>query len=269
MKKIKLISSLSSLAVLSAATPIVATSCSNSKDIDIILDDFNSDFEYKRGMTGWISIRGYSYDGTMHGTDFSDDWFKKDSIKATCNTNGITVDDQYAYNTGFILVKIDNSVVNGSYTVSISAEDKDGHKGSRDVTITVADHAYTAYLRNWDGWDTFNMLYYYEEHYDMTDYLVIDFVDGNQRLDESKYDVKFTVLSHSEKGWPETGYPTWFTPKDSEAGSPASLTITDTDEPATQIPNNAYVWFKYTVTVHDDPSANIVNYAMFYANFDY
>ena len=265
MKKFKFLTSLSCLGVLAATAPIAITSCSNSKKLEIVIDEYNSDFNYKRNMTGWIFINGYTYDGIDHGNTTDGVWFKDGSLNATCKQSGITVNTDYLNKTGALLVKIGDNIVNGTYAITISGEDQDGHYGSKDVNISVADHAYFITILDYAEWETYNFLYYFE-HYDDVDALDIVAYDGNDRIADKDYTVKIEFI---QKSWEGDTLPEWFEiSKDNK-----TITFHDKIDPSKspRIENNSYAWFSYTVTITDPNTKEqtiLTNYALFFANYD-
>ena len=157
MRKLKLLSSLSCLGVLTATVPVVMTGCNDSDKLNIIINTYNTDHNYVAGMTGWIVIEGCTYND-------SSTEFKVGSLKATSNSDKVTIDNQYVNSVGIILVSVsDNVQIGETYTIKISAEDVNGHKGETKVDIKITQSKYWLELCDPNGVDTQGFIYFYDQ----------------------------------------------------------------------------------------------------------
>ena len=243
MNKIKLISSLSTLTAV-VATPIIATSCSN-KSMTLIIDYYNSDYYYTRGMTGWLAIDGGYIDENHYVTE--QNWFKENTLKAKCNSNYITIDDKYAYETGVFLIKVANDTPYNKYTITIEGEDKDGNKGTINYSIEVAEHAYWAGIFDTEGWNTYGIFYYFQPS-SGTDVLHVELYDGHKELTKDKFTVVFELEEPKDK-------PSWLT-----LGTDGTITITK------GIASGDYANIKYDVKV--DNKIVYSSYAFIFAQWE-
>ena len=136
MKKIKLLSSLSVLAVVGSVTPIVATACSDNK-LQIIVDSLLTNNAIVTGDYGYIMIKCVAYDN--HTTLFK-------SVEASCNVEGVTCSEHTifsSYSLGLIQVQVQPEVkVGTNCTVTIKVEDENGHHAEQDVKFKVVESDY-------------------------------------------------------------------------------------------------------------------------------
>ena len=132
MKKLKFLTSLSALGVLTTAAPIVMTSCSDSS-FDINIDQSASDLVYKAGgMIGCIYVSCTKDDKAV---DIK-------SIYATTASDKIEIDNKLS-SFGLIIVNAkSNWTANDTANIVIKAEDTDGNTKQQDVKIVGANHVY-------------------------------------------------------------------------------------------------------------------------------
>ena len=195
MKKFKLLTSLCSLGAITAA-PIIATSCSGGqiKDetVKIRLDYYNSDAQYIQGMTGWLVVEGgYVDEDHLITPDY---WFKQNTLVAKSNSQYITIDDTYAYETGIFLITASENAEMGKYKITIEGEDQEGHKGSIDYALEVTNSSYWAELCDSEGWNTYGDIYYFEPFVgEGNDILHIELWNGHEKM-TSGYTVQFKLI---------------------------------------------------------------------------
>ena len=134
MKKIKLLSSLTTLGVVATATPIIATSCSNSKqEITDITVNGKKIEDYKADVGESNVYKAENFSGKVNGKDVP----ITNLHISTTDSSIIPVDWNEGDNSFYV-----STTNHGECKLTFTVEDKDGNKGT--ISSNVHVHAYVS-----------------------------------------------------------------------------------------------------------------------------